>query len=210
MNINQILETGGILLVGLIVFAESGLLVGFFLPGDTLLFPAGLFAAQGKLPLLPLIAVIIVCAVAGDNTAYFIGKKTGKKIFKKEDGLLFRADYLRRAEKFYEKHGGKTIMLARFLPLVRTFAPVVAGAAEMPKKRFVLFDLIGCISWGAGVTLLGYYFGSKIPNIDAYILPAIGITSLLTFGPSVYHIFSDPKIRKIIASTISKFFQKKG
>ena len=101
-------------------------------------------------------------------------------------------------------------MLARFLPLVRTFAPVVAGAAEMPRKRFVLFDLIGCISWGAGVTLLGYYFGSKIPNIDAYIFPAIAIASLLTFGPSVYHIFSDPKIRKIIASKISKFFQKKA
>ncbi len=195
LNINHILETGGILLVGLIVFAESGLLFGFFLPGDTLLFPAGFFAAQGKLPLIPLIIVVVICAFAGDNTGYFIGHKTGKKIFRKKDGLIFRSAYLIRAEKFYEKHGGKTIMLARFLPLVRTFAPVVAGAANMSRKKFVLFDMIGCLVWAVSIILLGYFLGSKIPNIDKYILPVIAVTSVLTFGPSLYHIFSDDKIR---------------
>ncbi len=204
LDVNQIIESGGILLVALIVFAESGLLVGFFLPGDTLLFPAGFFAAQGKLPIVPLILAIIVAAMIGDNVGYTIGAKTGKRIFRRQDGLLFRVDYLKRAELFYEKHGGKTILLARFLPIVRTFAPVVAGVGSMPRRRFVFFDTIGCVTWGTSVTLAGYFLGSHIPNIERYILPAIALASFLTFGPSIYHVLSDPKIRHLIKAKLNR------
>ncbi|MBI3624348.1 VTT domain-containing protein [Candidatus Saccharibacteria bacterium] len=194
LNVNHIIESGGILLVALIVFAESGMLVGFFLPGDTLLFPAGFFAAQGKLPIVPLILAIIIAAMIGDNLGYTIGHKTGKRIFRKQDGLLFRVEYLKRAEVFYEKHGGKTILLARFLPIVRTFAPVVAGVGNMPRRRFVFFDMVGCILWGAGVTLAGYFLGSRIPNVEHYILPAIVTATVLTFGPTIYRLASDKQI----------------
>lgn len=209
INVNSIIESGGILLVALIVFAESGLLVGFFLPGDTLLFPAGFFAAQGKLPIIPLILAIIVAAMIGDNVGYTIGHKTGKRIFRKQDGLLFRVEYLKRAEVFYEKHGGKTIMLARFLPIVRTFAPVVAGVGNMPRRRFIFFDTIGCISWGVGVTLAGYFLGSHIPNIERYILPAIIAASLLTFSPSIYHIAKDQRVRQAVYSKWRKLSGKR-
>lgn len=204
LDVNHLIQSGGILLVAFIVFAESGLLVGFFLPGDTLLFPAGIFAAQGKLPIVPLILAIIVAAIIGDNTGYTIGQKTGRHIFRKKDGLLFRVDYLKRAEVFYEKHGGKTILLARFVPIVRTFAPVVAGAGSMPRRRFVFFDTIGCISWGTSVTLAGYFLGSHIPNIERYILPAILTASLFTFGPSIYHILTDEKVRQAIKQKLGR------
>ena len=130
IDIEYILKTFGILGVGLIVFAESGLLIGFFLPGDTLLFLSGFFAAQGYFPIALLVAVIVISAVIGDNVGYSIGKKTGPKVFKKEEGIFFHKDHIERAEKFYETHGGKTIILARFVPVVRTFAPLVAGVGK--------------------------------------------------------------------------------
>jgi len=133
-----ILQSGGLLIVGLFVFAESGLLVGFFLPGDTLLLTAGVFAAQGKISIVWLMIVTVIAAVSGDNVGYSIGRRTGHRIFKKKDGILFRAEYINRAENFYESHGGKTITLARFLPIIRTFAPVVAGVAKMDRKRFFI------------------------------------------------------------------------
>ncbi len=206
-DVNHIIESGGILLIALIVFAESGMMVGFFLPGDTLLFPAGFFAAQGKLPIVPLILAIVVAAMIGDNVGYTIGHKSGKRIFRKKDGLLFRVDYLKRAEVFYEKHGGKTILLARFLPIVRTFAPVVAGVGNMPRQRFIFFDTIGCILWGVGVTLAGYFLGSHIPNIESYILPAIATASILTFGPSFYHLLKDDRVRQAIKIQWNKLFR---
>ncbi len=139
----SIIQSGGVLLVAAIVFAESGLLVGFFLPGDTLLFSAGFFAAQGKLPLGWLLIAIVLAAIIGDNVGYSIGKRTGHKIFKKKDGILFRQEYITRANAFYELHGGKTITLARFVPIVRTFAPVIAGVAHMDRRRFMFFNIIG-------------------------------------------------------------------
>lgn len=195
LSVEHIIESGGLLLIGFIIFAESGLLVGFFLPGDTLLFTAGFFAAQGKLPLGWLILTVIGAAIVGDNVGYTIGNRTGPKIFRKKDGLLFRQEYVVQAEKFYEKHGGKTILFARFVPIIRTFAPLVAGVGKMPRKRFILFDLAGASMWGAGVTLLGVWLGSKIPNIDKYLLPIILMAMLISFGPSLYHLIKDPKIR---------------
>jgi len=201
-NIEHIIQAGGILIVALIVFAESGLLIGFFLPGDTLLFGAGLAASQGDISLIALIIATIVAAVLGDNVGYSIGRRMGKKVFTKDDGILFRKEYIETAEKFYEKHGGKTIILARFTPIVRTFAPVVAGASNMPRRRFMSFNIIGGVVWGAGMPLLGYFLGKRIPGLDKYmelvILSVVGLSILIAVG----HILKDQKTRGALAAKI--------
>ena len=201
LNVEQLIQSGGLLLIAAIVFAESGLLIGFFLPGDTLLFTAGFFAAQGKLPLIPLLIILLVSAVLGDNVGYSFGRRAGNRIFKKKDGIIFRQEYLVRAEKFYEKHGGKTIMLARFVPVVRTFAPIVAGAAKMPRERFLVFNISGAVMWCIGVTMMGYLLGSKIPNIDSFLLPAVGVAMALSFGPASWHVLKDAETRSKITSS---------
>lgn len=197
-DIDSLLSVGGlvgILIVAGIVFAESGLLIGFFLPGDTLLFSAGLLASQGVMPLGWLIFATIAAAIIGDNVGYSIGRRTGPRIFNKEDSILFHKDHLLRAEAFYEKHGGKTITIARFVPMVRTFAPVVAGVAKMPRQRFMFYNVMGGILWGGGVTLLGYWLGSKIPGLDHYIeLVLIGVI-VLSLGGSFIHVIKEPKTR---------------
>lgn len=195
-----IIRTGGVLLIAAIVFAESGLLVGFFLPGDTLLFGAGLAASQGELSLWWLIAAVVIAAVVGDNVGYSIGRRTGSRIFNKKDGIIFKQEYLEAAEIFYAKHGGKTIILARFTPIVRTFAPVVAGASKMERNKFFAFNVIGGIVWGAGMPLLGYYIGSKIPGLDHYIeyviIGVVLLSLLLAFG----HLLRDKDTRHQLAA----------
>ncbi len=187
-GVQQLIESGGLLLVTAIIFAESGLLLGFFLPGDTLLFSAGFFASQGRLPLLWLLALVVIAAVAGYYVGYRIGRRFGPKLFSKPDGILFRQEYLKRSEAFYTKHGGKTIFLSRFVPIVRTFAPVVAGMGKMDQRRFNQFNILGAIVWGGGVTLLGHWLGSRIPNVDHYILPVILAAMIISFGPTLYHL----------------------
>jgi len=188
LDVQHLIESGGLLLVTLIIFAESGLLLGFFLPGDTLLFSAGFFAAQGKLPLGWLLILVVIAALSGYYTGYRIGHKFGPRLFSKPNGILFRQEYLTRSEDFYKKHGGKTIFLSRFVPVVRTFAPVVAGMGRMDLKRFNMFNLLGAVVWGAGVTLLGHWLGSRIPNVDRYLLPAILGAMAISFGPTLYHL----------------------
>lgn len=204
-DIEQLLGAGGligVLIVAAIVFIESGLLVGFFLPGDTLLFGAGLLASQGELPILPLIIATVFAAILGDNVGYMIGQRTGPRLFKQKDGILFRQEHIRMAEAFYKKHGGKTIILARFTPIVRTFAPVVAGVGNMPRRRFIFFNVIGGIGWGAGMTLLGYSLGSRIPGLDHYIEYVLVGVVLATLGLSSFHIFKDPVTRKLLLKKI--------
>lgn len=192
----HIIQAGGVLLIALIVFAESGLLIGFFLPGDTLLFGAGLAASQGELSLPWLIAAVVLAAIIGDNVGYSIGRRTGHRIFNKKDGILFKQEYLEKSEKFYDAHGGKTIILARFTPIVRTFAPVVAGASKMTRQRFFAFNVLGGILWGAGMPLLGYFIGSKIPGLDKYIeLVIIGVV-ILSLLLAFSHILRDKNTRK--------------
>lgn len=207
-DIEHLIQSGGILIVSLIVFAESGLLVGFFLPGDTLLFGAGLAASQGEISLLWLILAVVAAAVIGDNVGYSIGRRTGHRIFSKKDGILFRQEYLERAEKFYEAHGGKTIILARFVPVVRTFAPVVAGASKMPRQRFFMFNIVGGIVWGAGMPLLGYFVGNRIPGLDKYIevviLGVVALSLILAFA----HVLKDAKTRKLLAARVKDFLSK--
>jgi membrane-associated protein len=186
----------GLLFIGGMIFAESGLLIGFFFPGDTLLISAGVFAAQGKLPLALTLLVISVAAIAGDNLGYAIGKTAGRRLFHKKDGLIFRHEYVMRAEAFYERWGSKTMLLAHFVPVIRTFAPIVAGIAKMNRLQFVLFDAVGDIAWACLVTMLGFWFGSKIPNIDHYILPAVGLAILFTFSPMIWHIATDKELHQ--------------
>jgi len=210
-DVHVFLQAGGglaILIVSLIVFAESGLLVGFFLPGDTLLFAAGLAASQNELSLPILIISVVTAAIVGDNVGYSIGRRTGPRIFKKKDGIIFRQEYIESAEKFYNKHGGKTIILARFTPIVRTFAPVVAGASKMPRQRFLAFNVIGGILWGAGMPLLGYFVGNRIPGLDKYIELVLVAVVFLSFLLAFAHLLKDAKTRRAIGHKIKDFAQK--
>jgi len=204
LGLNEAILGGGLVVIGLTVFAESGLLIGFFLPGDTLLFGAGILASQGIFPISWLVTVIVIAAIIGDNVGYSIGRRLGPRLFKKQDGVIFKQEYVARAHDFYEKHGGKTIILARFVPIVRTFAPVVAGVSKMPRKRFVMFNVIGAVIWGAGVTLLGYYVGSRIPGIERFIEPVILAVVLLSISPALIHIARDPRIRGAIVAKVKR------
>ncbi len=188
LNPEGFVRHGGLLLVALMVFAESGLFMGFFLPGDSLLFVAGFLtsAAGGHvLPPLPVtVAVIFVAAVLGDQVGYIFGNKAGPALFRRPDSRLFRQEHLQRAEGFFERHGAKTIVLARFVPIVRTFAPIVAGASRMHYRTFVVFNLVGAFMWAVGVTTLGYFLGQVgwvKDNIEVAIVVIVAL-SLLPFA----------------------------
>ena len=185
---SHLIASGGLLLITVIIFAESGMLLGFFLPGDTLLLSAGIFAAQGKLSLAAVLILVTLAAIAGDNTGYHIGKTMGPRLFRKKDGLLFRQEYIQQSEKFFERYGSKTMLMAHFLPVVRTFTPIVAGVSKMPRLQFAIFDAIGDTAWAIIVTLIGFWFGRKIPNIDHYILLAVAAAVIFSFSPVAYHL----------------------
>jgi len=181
-NVPVLIRTVGPYGLMAVVFAETGLLVGFFLPGDSLLITAGLFAARGDLNIRFLVPSLIVAAVVGNATGYGIGKRTGKALYSRPDSLLFRREHLRMTHEYYEKHGGKTIILAQFIPILRTFAPVVAGVAEMGYTRFATYNVVGAICWVAGMTLAGYALGNLVPNIEQrihYVVAAVIAVSLL-------------------------------
>ena len=178
------LETFGAIGLFLIVFAESGLLFGFFLPGDSLLFTAGLLSSQDKLPALWILLVgCFLSAVAGDQVGYQFGARVGPSLFRRPDSRLFRHEYIERAQRFYDVHGSKTIVLARFVPIVRTFAPILAGVGRMDYRRFVTFNVLGGLLWAVGVTTLGYVLGETVPDIDRYLLPAIAVIIGLSLIP---------------------------
>jgi membrane-associated protein len=187
VDLAKLVETLGYAGLILVVFAESGLFFGFFLPGDSLLLTAGLLASQGKLEIAVLIVALPLAAIAGDTVGYWFGKKAGPRIFQREHSLLFRSTNLLLARAFYEKHGGKTIVIARFMPFIRTFAPIVAGAVEMRYSRFVLYNVCGGMLWGVGVTLAGYYLGQVIPNIDQYFVSVVAAVILVSAAPAIFH-----------------------
>ncbi len=168
-------------ILGVIVFAETGLLVGFFLPGDSMLFAAGVVAATTPaLDIVKLNLLLIVCAIVGDAVGFQIGARAGGNLYKREKSFFFRPEHLQRTKEFYEKHGGKTIIMARFVPIIRTFAPVVAGIAQMPYRRFVMFNVAGAVSWVTSMTLLGYFLGRFInpKKVDRIALLIIVISVL--------------------------------
>jgi len=188
-----LIESFGYVGLFLIVFAESGLFFGFFLPGDSLLLTAGLFAYKDLLNIWVLLPLLFVAAVLGDNVGYWFGRKTGPPLFQREESLLFRPKNLLAAKKFYDQHGGKTIVLARFMPFIRTFAPIVAGAVEMNYSRFMLFNLIGGVMWAVGVTLAGYFLGSIFPPevLDRYFVVIVLVVIVLSVLPTGIHLWQE-------------------
>jgi membrane-associated protein len=185
----ELVRWGGYLALVAIVFTETGLLVGFFLPGDSLLITAGLVAATGVLDPWGLTVLLSAAAIVGDSVGYAIGYRTGPRIFRKEDSRWFSRRHLVRTQEFYERHGGKTIVLARFIPIIRTFAPVVAGVGRMDYRRFLLYNVLGGIGWVTSMTWAGYLLGQSIPDIGRYIHLVIGVVIVLSVLPIAVEVW---------------------
>lgn len=200
----ETIASGGLVLIGLMVFAESGLLFGIIFPGDTLLFAAGFLAAGGQMSIVPLIAVIVISSILGGQTGYYIGRRYGPKVLTKKDGIFFRHEYIKKSEDFYKKHGGKTIMFARFVPVVRTFAPVVAGVGKMDIKQFTVFNILGSALWGFSITLAGYFLGSQFPGMADKIELVFLLAIPFIFGPPIYHLAKDPITRQKLAAKLRR------
>lgn len=192
-----------LLIMGAIVFAESGLLIGIFLPGDTLLIAAGILAAQNQLPLSAVILIVAIAAILGDNVGYIFGRRTGPRLFHKKDGLFFRRAYAERAESFFARHGNKTVFFARFIPYLRTFTPIVAGVARMNRTAFFTYNIAGALSWSAITVFIGYWLGARIPAIEHYIGPALGIGLLFVFTPTIWHFIGLARNRRRVAELVS-------
>lgn len=181
----------GYVIMALVIFAETGLLAGFFLPGDSLLVTAGIFAARGDLDLFFLNGLLIVCAIVGDATGYFIGRRAGDALWQRPDSRFFKRKYVEQTQAFYDKHGGKTIILARFVPIVRTFAPTMAGVAKMEYAKFAAFNVFGGIFWVISMTLTGYFLGKIFPTIAKEIDKVIIIVIALSLAPIAWHALKE-------------------
>lgn len=201
LRLPELIKAAGLLGLFVITFAESGFLVGFFLPGDSLLFTAGFLASQGFFNIFVLAAICFVGAVLGDSFGYAFGKKVGPKIFTKDESLFFQKRNLERAYVFYEKYGGKTIIIARFMPVVRTFAPILAGVGRMRYRTFIFYNVFGGFFWAIGLTFLGYWLGSVVPNVDRYIVPLVFLIIFLSILPPLISILRDPEKRKLFFQT---------
>jgi membrane-associated protein len=194
-DVKGLVQWGGYVGLTAIVFVETGLLVGFFLPGDSLLVTAGLFASQPQfgLNVYLLGAILSVAAIAGDSLGYAIGRASGPRIFTREDSLLFNKRHLYRAQDFYERHGGKTIVIARFVPIIRTFAPVVAGVGQMKYRSFLFYNVIGGLLWIWSMLFTGYFLGRYIPGIDEHIEIVILVVVFLSILPGLIHWYKERK-----------------
>lgn len=182
-HLDELIAWGGYVGLTIIVFCETGLLVGFFLPGDSLLVTAGLVASQGKLDIFKLNALLMAAAIIGDTAGYWIGYHAGPRLFNKEDSLFFKKEYVKKTHDFFEKYGGKTIIIARFVPIVRTFAPTVAGVGRMTYRKFISFNVVGGILWVAGMTGAGYFLGAAFPDIEKHLHIVLLIIIAVSFLP---------------------------
>lgn len=198
------IRVAGLLGISFVIFAESGLLIGFFLPGDTLLFTSGFLVSAGifKIDIHVLVLALFLAATLGDSVGYAFGNKVGRKLYGKSDSRLFKKAHLEAAEKFYAKHGAKTVILARFIPAVRTFAPIVAGASKMKYQTFLLFNIIGALIWAVGITYLGYYLGSWFESmgleVDQVLLPTLAVILIISMLPAIIHLARNPDQLKAI------------
>lgn len=196
--------------VAAIVFAESGLLIGFFLPGDTLLFTTGLLVQAGKIAIdiNVLVLILFLAAVLGDSVGYAFGNKVGRRLFDRPNSRLFKKAHLDAAEKFYKKYGAKTIVFARFIPAIRTFAPIVAGASKMRYRTFLLFNILGAFLWAVGVTYLGYLLGAQFERmgleVDHVLIPVIAAILLISIAPAIVHLIRNPAQAKAIWKVANK------
>ncbi len=184
-NLPELVQWAGLFGIAAIIFSETGLLVGVFLPGDSLLVTAGLFAAKGFLNIYALAPVLLAAAICGNSVGYFIGRTTGPRIFSRENSLFFNKKHAMRAHEFYEKHGRKTIVLAQFMPVIRTFAPVIAGVGGMRFRHFIAFNIIGAVSWIGGMLGIGYFLGNTIPGIDQHIEIVVVIVIFISILPGL-------------------------
>ncbi|MFH1170027.1 MAG: VTT domain-containing protein [Candidatus Vogelbacteria bacterium] len=189
----SLVEGAGYLGLFAIIFAESGILLGFFLPGDSLLFTAGFLASQGYLAIVPLIILLFIAAVLGDAVGYTFGKKIGPKIFSRPKSFWFNPAHIERTKTFFERYGAKTILLSRFLPAVRTVAPIMAGIGGMRYRVFAIYNGIGALAWACGLTLLGYFFGRTIPNADKYLVPIVLAIIILSILPTIWQIIKEKR-----------------
>lgn len=186
-NVRGLVEWGGTGLICIIVFIETGLFAGFFLPGDSLLVTAGVLAVPLHLRLGLLLPTVTLCAIAGDQLGYVIGRRMGASLYRREDSRFFKKRHVERAHEFYERYGGKTVIIARFVPIIRTFCPPVAGAAGMKYARYLAFDIVGGVSWVCGLILGGYLLGQAVPHIDQKIHYVIAVVIAASLIPPGYH-----------------------
>ncbi len=201
---DELIRLGGYTVLVAIIFAETGLLFGFFLPGDSLLVTAGLLAVgDGPLQIGPLIALLWLAAIAGDSVGYAIGYQVGPRLFRRESSRFFHKDHLLRTQRFYQKHGAKTIVLARFVPIVRTFAPTVAGVGKMRYRTFLIYNVLGGLGWVLSMTLAGYWLGRTIPDIERHLHWVIGIVILVSFIPILREWLVSRRNRRTERSPVS-------
>jgi membrane-associated protein len=205
-SVHDIVQTGGILAIAAIIFAESGLLIGFFLPGDTLLLTAGLFAGQGKLPLGWLIVSVVLAAIVGYQVGYWLGERIGPKLFMRKDGILLRKDYIRKTEIFFDKYGPATVVGARFIAHVRTFVSVIAGAGKMNRRSYFTYNVIGATLWGGGLTLIGYWLGSTVPNVNRYFFPVIIVGLVIIYVVTFWSLAKSPARRAAVKKGLKEDF----
>jgi membrane-associated protein len=188
LNPIDIIKTGSYVGIAVVVFAESGLLIGIFFPGDSLLFASGLLAGGGILAFFPLLFFVVIAAIAGDSVGYWFGKNVGVNFFNRKDSLIFKQEYLKRTQAFYKKYGGRAVILSRFVPIVRTLAPILAGISGMKYTNFLSFNMLGGTLWGAGMLSLGYFLGSILPNSEHYITPISVVIILVSFLPIILNV----------------------
>ncbi len=205
-DISSFIQAAGYLGVFAVLFTETGLLVGLVLPGDSLLFTAGFLASQGFLNIAVLCMVTFFGAVIGDNTGYWLGRTFGPRVFTRERSLFFRPAYITEAQKFIARYGVKAIVLARFVPVVRTIAPTLAGVGRMRYSTFLAFSMLGGLLWAAGIPLGGYWLGASIPGVDRYLLPIVLAIIVLSVSPGAYHFLRQTENRRIIAARIRSLF----
>lgn len=187
-HLDELVVWAGYIGLAAIIFCETGLLAGFFLPGDSLLVTAGLIAAQGKFDIVHLNLLLIAAAIIGDSVGYWIGYSTGPKIFNRQESWFFHRNHLQRTHDFFEKYGSKTIILARFVPIVRTFAPTAAGVGRMTYQKFLSYNVVGGIGWVMTMTLLGYFLGRSVPNIERHLHIIIAVIIVLSFLPLIFEL----------------------
>ncbi len=212
-GVDSILQAGSLVLIALIIFGESALLLGLFLPGDTLLIAGGIFASQHRLPLELLLLSVVVATILGYEVGYYLGRRAGPHIFKRKDGVLFRQDYMDRTEIFFAKHGGRTLIIARFIAIVRTVVPLVAGMGRMNPKKFLVYNIIGGAIWSSSLILLSYWVGQRVPNMDSYIKYLVLLAIVLTTGGVIVELAKDKRRRREILTAIGEEYRylfKKG
>lgn len=201
-DLQQLIQTLGYIGLFAMVFAESGLFFGFFFPGDSLLFTAGFLASQDLFSIWVLAPLMVIAAIGGDSAGYWTGKKFGGWLLKQKASVFFSPKHLKKAQEFFDTNGGKALILARFMPAVRTFVPIAAGMAGMDYKKFISFNVIGGLIWGAGMTLGGYFLGQLIPDVDKYLLPIILLIIIVSVLPAAFHMRGD--IKAIIVRLLAK------